>query len=309
LVLEQLEARCLPTGGFSLNQNLVIQLYQDVLARTPDSAGLNYWSSALDQGATRSEVAGQLLQTNEAQSHLLDKLYESELGRQADAVGKSTFLPLLAQGQELLVQARLFGSAEYSSHNHVSGLSDYLAHLYADALGRPADAPAAAYFGGSQFSGDRTAIALAVLGSPEATDLLIEKEYRHLLEREPDSAGAKHWADALTQGANPLTLGQSLLGSDEYFNSPHANNDAVTTAAGTSVNLNVAANDQRLFGRSVEVALEQNPAHGSAAVRDDGSIIYIPAAGFTGVDILAYLVQTDAGISNLGIVTITVEAA
>jgi hypothetical protein len=106
-----------------------------------------------------------------------------------------------------------------------------------------------------------------------------------------------------------LTFAQAIVGSDEYFDSPHANNDAASTKAGMPVTIDVAANDIRLFGRSYEVALEQNPANGSAAVNPDGSIIYAPSAGFIGVDILTYRLQTAAGSSSLGIVTITVEPA
>lgn len=306
LFLELLEDRCVPTGGLSLHQSLVTQLYQDVLGRLPDAPGLAYWSAALDKGATRSDVAGQLIQTPEALARVLDNLYQSSLGRQADADGSAAFLPLLAQGQQEQVQAQIFGSREYSAHHHINGLADYLAHLYADVLGRPADSTALAYFSKSQFDGDNTAIALAVLESTEARHDQVQEDYLRYLERDPDAIGAAYWADSIAQCADSLTLAQALLGSDEYFNSPHANNDAVETAAGTPAVTDVAANDIRLFGRDYEVALIQNPAHGSAAVREDGSIIYAPNAGFSGVDVLAYRLQTTAGMSSLGIVAITV---
>jgi hypothetical protein len=307
--IEQLETRCLPTGGLSLHQAYVTQIYQDVLERAPDSGGLSFWSNALDQGVTRSEVAGKLLRSAEALSQSLDALYEAELGRKADEGGRSAFLPLLGQGQELLVQALLFGSAEYMSLHQAGNLSDYLSHLYADTLGRPADLSATTYFSGSQFAGDRICIALAVLHSSEASARLIDGQYQRYLERDPDSSGSQYWIDALANGTSSLTLAQSILGSDEYFNTPHATNDTVMTTAGNSVTVAVAANDQRLFGRAYEVALVKNPTNGSAAVREDGTIIYIPAAGFTGVDVLAYRLQTADGISNLGIVAISVEAA
>jgi Bacterial Ig domain/Domain of unknown function (DUF4214) len=307
--LEQLEDRRVPTGGLSLNQDYVAQLYQDVLGRLPDPAGIDYWSGSLDQGLSRGVVAGQLMHTSEALTRSLDNLYEHYLGRQADASGIAAFVPLLASGQDEQVQAQLLGSPEYSQFHQASSLHDFLAHLYLDVLGRPADAAAEAYFGGAQFGGNRTAIALAVVSSPEANRVLVQQDYDRFLQREPDSAGAAYWANALTQSANSLTFAQAIVGSDEYFDSPHANNDAASTKAGMPVTFDVAANDIRLFGRSYEVALEQNPANGSAAVNPDGSIIYAPSAGFIGVDILTYRLQTAAGSSSLGIVTITVEPA
>lgn len=306
MFLELLEDRCLPAGGLSLHQSLVTQLYQDVLGRLPDAPGLAYWSASLDQGATRSEIAGQLIQTPEALARVLDDLYQSNLGRLADSAGSAAFLPLLAQGRQDRVQAQILGSQEYSAYHQINGLADYLAHLYVDVLGRPADATALTYFSKSQFDGDHTAIALAVLQSPEARHNQVQQAYSRYLERDPDATGAAYWADSVARCADSLTLAQALLGSDEYFNSPHANNDAIETPAGTSAVFDVAANDIRLFGRAYEVALVQNPAHGSAAVRENGSIIYAPNAGFSGVDVLAYRLQTAAGTSSLGIVTITV---
>ena len=307
--LEPLEHRCVPTGGLTLNQNYVARVYQDVLARTPDATGLAYWSDALDQGMSRADVAGQLAQSPEALTQVLDGLYEADLGRHADAGGRAAFLPLLASGQENLVEARLLGSQEFATRNRADDLTDYLSHVYADVLGRPADAMAESYFAGPRFAGDRNAIALAVVSSPEATQHLVQQDYERLLEREPDSVGASYWADAFSHGANPLTLVQTLLASDEYFDSPHATNDAVETTIGTPVVFDVAANDMRLFGRSYEVALVQNPTNGAATVRADGTILYAPSAGFAGVDVLAYRLLTDAGVSSLGVVTISVEAA
>src|SRR6266404_3275261 len=118
LILDALEDRLVPTGGLSLNQNYVIQLYQDVLARAADPAGISYWSASLDQGSTRADVAGQLTRSTEALSRELDNFYEHYLRRHTDAGGTAAFMPLLAAAEENVVQARLLGSQEYSSMHH-----------------------------------------------------------------------------------------------------------------------------------------------------------------------------------------------
>jgi hypothetical protein len=188
-------------------------------------------------------------------------------------------------------------------------LTDYLAHLYVDVLGRPADITAQSFFASAQFAGDRTAIALDVLHSPEAIRQEIKGAYQAYLQRQPDDAGLDYWTDAVGSGMNAQRIASNLLGSDEYFDSPHANQDVAETTAGTPVVFNVAVNDTRLFGRSYEVELIQNPDNGTAAVREDGSIIYLPGKDFTGTDMLTYRLRTDAGISSLGIATITVNVA
>ncbi len=307
-VLEALEDRLVLTGGQTLNQSYVAQIYQDVLGRVADQQGIDYWSARLDQGMTRSECAGQLVHSDEALAHRLDSLYEQYLGRQADDSGKAAFLPLLSSGNVDQVAASLLSSGEYASKNSVYNLTDFLAHVYVDVLGRPADSGAQSFFADRQFSGNSMAIALAVVSSPEAHDHAIQQSYAQLLEREPDALGEAYWQGAFYKGEDSLTLAQAILGSDEYFNSPHANNDLVETTSG-SVMVNVAANDVRLFGRKFDVELVQNPLNGFAAVREDGSIVYVPKAGFTGTDVITYRLHTDAGVSSLGVFAITVNAA
>ena len=263
----------------------------------------------LDQGASRTEIAGQFTKTTEALSTELDNLYEKYLGRQADAAGVATFLPLLASGSEDLVQARILGSPEYASSRQAKSLTDYLAHPYVDHHVRPADPTAQSFFTSAQFAGDRTVIAFDVLHSPEAARQEIKNAYETYLQRQPDNAGLGYWTQAIGLGMSKQDFASGLLGSDEYFNSPHANQDTVATTAGTAVVFNVAVNDLRLFGRSYEVELIQNPSNGTAAVREDGSIIYLPGRGFTGTDVLTYRLHTDAGVSSLGLVKITVNAA
>jgi hypothetical protein len=308
--LELLENRLVPTGGMSLNQNYVAQIYQDLLGRAADQQGIDYWSAQLDRGMTRGACAGQLIHSDEALTHRLDNLYEQYLGRAADDSGKSTFLPLLNSGKVEQVEASLLSSTEYASKNGIHNLADFLAHVYVDVLGRPADSGAQAYFADKIFANNSMAIATVVVSSPEAHEDVIHQDYLQFLEREPDATGAAFWKGAFSQGCDTLMLARAILGSDEYFLSPHANNDAVETTSGSAVTCSVAANDVRLFGRKSEVEIVQNPLNGFAAVREDGSVIYVPRAGFTGTDILTYRLHTDAGgSSSIGVLTVTINAA
>jgi hypothetical protein len=305
--IEALEDRLVPTGGLTLNQSYVTQLYTDLLQRVPDQQGIDYWSSKLDQGMTRSECAGQVIHSDEALTHTLDKYYEQYLGRHADDRGKEAFLPLLRSGDVNQVQARLLSSPEYATTNGIQNLSDLLAHVYVDVLGRPAESGAQSFFANKQFANNSLAIATMVLNSPEACEREIKNSYLQFLEREPDVSGVTFWRDGLAKECNALTLAQAILGSDEYFQTPHANDDTVEIKTGQSAQVNVAANDVRLFGRQYEVELVKNPTNGVAAVREDGSIIYVPQAGFTGTDVLTYRLHTDAGMSSIGILTVTVN--
>jgi uncharacterized repeat protein (TIGR01451 family) len=73
---------------------------------------------------------------------------------------------------------------------------------------------------------------------------------------------------------------------------PIARDDNATVAQGSSVTINVLANDtdpeNNILVSSVAVA--SGPAHGSATVNANGTITYTPAAGYFGPDSLTYTV-------------------
>ena len=67
--------------------------------------------------------------------------------------------------------------------------------------------------------------------------------------------------------------------------------DTATTKAGAAVTTTVRANDTTASGQPLGVpAVTTGPAHGTAAVNADGTITYVPAAGFSGTDSYTYRV-------------------
>lgn len=84
--------------------------------------------------------------------------------------------------------------------------------------------------------------------------------------------------------------------------------DAVTTAEDTLISIDVLSNDMGI-GRPVDpatVAIVAGPSQGTVTV-DNGSVIYTPAANFSGSDTFRYTVRDVVGFeSDVGTVTITV---
>jgi hypothetical protein len=85
-------------------------------------------------------------------------------------------------------------------------------------------------------------------------------------------------------------------------NRPTAADDWTDTDGSTPVTINVLANDTDPDGNQHlvpgSVTLVSHPAHGTAVVRADGTIIYTATAGFTGTDSFKYTVSDDNGATS-----------
>jgi len=97
-------------------------------------------------------------------------------------------------------------------------------------------------------------------------------------------------------------------------NNPVANNDIAATNAGTPVNVNILANDKSanngigLNKDSLKITIA--PTNGTALINNDGTIKFIPAAGFIGTDSLTYKICDSAAPANcqVAMVYFTVNA-
>jgi hypothetical protein len=93
-------------------------------------------------------------------------------------------------------------------------------------------------------------------------------------------------------------------------NPPAPAADKATSDAGAAVTINVLANDTDSDGSldPSSVRITSNPAHGTVTVNADGSIIYTPAAGYSGQDMFAYAVADNQGsVSAPAQVTVDVK--
>ncbi|MFG0669913.1 DUF4214 domain-containing protein [Pseudomonas sp. xss_1] len=84
------------------NGDFVRELYENVLGREVEQEGLDAWVSQLFNGTSRAEVAAGIVGSAEAaqksNSDFIDSLYQSALGREADATGKAAWEAVLDNG-------------------------------------------------------------------------------------------------------------------------------------------------------------------------------------------------------------------
>jgi hypothetical protein len=202
------------------NAGFVQQLYQDLLGRPAEDAGLTFWSGLLDQGFPRAQVVAGVLSSLEYRIRVVQGLYQQLLHRAADANGLQTFTTLLGQnGSVEQVEALIVGSDEYFQTRAGATTAGFLAALYQDGLGRAPDATGAAAFTPALAGGaGRVQVAAAVFASTEYRQDLVSASYRDFLQRPADESGLAGFVAALGQGAEDADILTAILSSPEYFN-------------------------------------------------------------------------------------------
>ena len=111
----------------------------------------------------------------------------------------------------------------------------------------------------------------------------------------------------------PLTI--TVNDARVRTNMPVANPDVATTkgdpTAPVPVTVNAKANDApgNANGTLGTPAITAQPAHGSASVDGSGNVVYTPAAGFYGIDVVTYQVcESPSALCTTATVTVTVVA-
>jgi Domain of unknown function (DUF4214) len=202
----------------SPNQRFVSQLYQELLGRAPDAAGLADWDARLRGGATRQQAAAAFWNSAEHRGLQVDGFYATYLGRAADAPSRASWVGALLGGMSEAEVAVGFLTSEEYRLAHPSTTA-YLTGLFTDVLGRDPDPDGlAAWQRAAQGGLSRAALADAFLKSGEAQLQLVDQYYADYLVRAADPAGVAAWLAALQSGRlSPAQVAQAFLASDEFY--------------------------------------------------------------------------------------------
>jgi hypothetical protein len=220
LEVEALEERVTPDAT-----TYVTGLYNDVLQRSPDSAGLSFWASQLQSGAqSRQQIASAFWLSPEHRSLQVQQYYQQYLHRSADPTGLTFWTQVFNGGQsEIQVQERIIASQEFQNAN--ASDTAYITALYQDILGRAPEAAGLAFWQSQLQTGSsennrspRQNVALGILTSDEARLIVINHYYNTLLHRGPDPAGQQFWLGQLRSNENPELLTGQSSGNNENNN-------------------------------------------------------------------------------------------
>ena len=200
-------------------QRFVAGLYIDLLRRPVDAGGLNYWTTVVLAGATRSQVAIGLEQTLEYAGLIVTGLYSRYLHRAADAAGANYFAQLMLQGVTIeQISAVLAGSDEFFAVEGGGTNDGFLNALYQTALGRSIDPDGLAFWNSRLAAGvSRTQVAVQIFATGEYLQSVVQAAYFQLLGRGADAGGVAYWVGQLQAGATDQQLYAAIAGSAEYY--------------------------------------------------------------------------------------------
>ena len=222
-------------------EQFVKRFYQVILGRSPDAAGLAYWSSSLESlGKSGADIAKGFIFSAEyaidskSNDAYLATLYSAFFNRPADAAGKTYWLEQMAQGmtREEVLDGFL-NSIEFKNLADSYGIIPnatpvelFVSRFYKQTLGRLPDAAGLASWTSKLNSGTASGsdVAFGFVFSEEFTARGLDNTdflnvlYRAFFAREPDIAGFNGWKTQLDAGTSREEVLQGFLGAPEFAN-------------------------------------------------------------------------------------------
>lgn len=198
--------------------SFIHMIYSDLLNRPTDEGGQAAWLNAFQSGATdRLNAVRGVLGSNEYDNRVVQALYQRFLGRSLDQGGVG-YVGVLQHGViRERVMASILGSSEYFANRGGGTDLGFLKGLYQDVLHREIDSAGQAQFSALLASGvSRADIALMMLQSREARELLIGNLYQQLLLRTVEVGGREAWIAFLASGGTVEDIIAGILASEEY---------------------------------------------------------------------------------------------
>jgi streptogramin lyase len=197
-------------------------LYRNLLGRDADAQGLANWTASLEAEGTRLQVVQGVWASPEHRGRQVDQFYTTYLHRGADPAGRTFWTNALQGGLSETAVANAFLTSDEYLQGHRDPTA-YLTGLYADVLGRSADAAGLAFWQQTAQGGmSGAALAEAFLDSREANQRLVDRSYAEDLGRPADPAGAAAWVEALaSHRLTPARVEQMILASEEFFAHAH----------------------------------------------------------------------------------------
>jgi hypothetical protein len=227
------------SNGNSTNQLWVQQVYHDLLGRAADSSGLNYWTSLLSGGDSRSQVAYLITQTTEYRTDQVMAAYQKLLGTTPDSSTLNYFVGLLANGTSIEgVDAIIVGSNTFFQTQGGDTTAGFLNAVYQDFLNRPLDSAGSAVWQQVLASGQTTTqVAMDILSTSEYFTDVVQNIYQTYLGRAADQTSLSAFVASLQGGGgSDNTVLAAVLGSPEFLSHATSATPPATPTANTTVN-------------------------------------------------------------------------
>lgn len=213
------------------DQRFVYEYLKDVLQRPISMAEVDYWTAQFEKNhedrQTFSLIVLESTPPYEYRRGEIDSAYKTYLHRDADPQGENYFLQLVINSQgtksgpgtEKRTAALLINSDEYYNVRAGGTLDGFITAVFEDALKRPPEPEALAYFE-YQLTHGMTHIEFAttVLNSVESETRSINSLYERYLGRPADPQGLAMFLNNNSLGYGTETNTETLLDTDEFYN-------------------------------------------------------------------------------------------
>ncbi|WP_158252533.1 DUF4214 domain-containing protein [Cryobacterium sp. Y57] len=209
-----------PISGLNTKDalSLVHSVYNDVLGRSPDAAGLETWRGYLiGQGWPVTQVANSILYSDEYLTSQIKLAYTTVLHREFDQGGLNDWLNRIKIGTANVdeVQMTFMKSLEYyeKAGSTPAGFTNV---MYQDMLGRSAGPQELSYWAdqAAQFGTARSVN--GIWNSTESAARRIAVVYTQFLKRGTDDAGIRSWTPLVIANGNQAVR-SAVLSSAEYL--------------------------------------------------------------------------------------------
>jgi hypothetical protein len=196
----------------------VVALYEAILQRPADSAGLALFSGELSGGISAAVVVQQIWTSAEHRQIQITQYYQQYFHRAVDVDGATYWQQQFSLGlNESQVQESMLTSPEYAQDHPTNSL--FVEGIYQDVLNRSLSAGEEIYWENQlQTGASQTDVTTAIVQSAEAEQNLINQFYQIFLGR-PAESGALVSGLMLLAGdqGGQLTLAQTVLTSAEFL--------------------------------------------------------------------------------------------
>ncbi|RYV51367.1 SpoIID/LytB domain-containing protein [Pengzhenrongella frigida] len=196
---------------------VVKALYQDVLGRAPDAAGLAGWTNQLLVTGNPQVVTNGIVYSPERIATLIAAEYRGALHREPEAGGLQNWRLYLERGAGVSdLQVGVYSSQE--SLNVLGGgdTRTWVGGMYAAILGRPASDSEQSMWADVAFRSGRVTAVTGIAKSSEAGLRRLDAYYQTYLGRSLDPAGASVWLPYMS-GAGDFQVPGLIGGSPEYW--------------------------------------------------------------------------------------------
>lgn len=201
---------------------VVRSLYQDVLGREPDPAGLENWTNQILTSGAPGRVADGIVNSKERLAALIAAQYRGAVHREPESTGLWQWVGRMESGMTVSdLQIGVYASQESLQVLGNGDVGTWVAGMYAAVLGRPAGPSEIASWTNVAKTRGREAAVYGIVKSSEAGLMRLNDYYLRYLGRSIDAAGIASWLPAMS-GRGDFTIPGMIGGSQEYWNRSQA---------------------------------------------------------------------------------------